>query len=438
MEAYEFLRKAIAEQNLTLAVMGLGYVGLPVATAFAQKGFRVLGYDVDHSVVSGLLAGRSHIADVPEELIARLVQDGKLVVSSESRDLEACNAAFIAVPTPLRRTQDPDLSHVIAAGETAARHLASPCLVILESTTYPGTTEEVLLPILEGAGRKLGDDLFVAFSPERIDPGSKKFSFENTPKVVGGANSVSTELAVSLYSFVVQTVVPVSSPRVAEMSKLFENIFRVVNVAMVNEMALLCDRMGLNIWEVLDAAFTKPFGIMPFYPGPGVGGHCIPIDPFYLTWKAREFDFHTRFVELAGEINVQMPYFVRDKVVRALNSAGKALKGASILLLGLAYKRDVADYRESPAFKIFKLLREQGAIVSVNDPYLERGHDGHGTVIETVPLTDELLRGADCTVIITDHSCYDYQRIVDLSSIVIDTRNATRHVKGSRHKVVLL
>lgn len=438
MTGYQRLTKLIGDRTLQLAVIGLGYVGLPVATAFARRGFRVIGLDTDTSIVDRLRSGKSHIADVTSDELATLLATEKFVPTDDASQLRKCHAALIAVPTPLTRTQDPDLSFIIAAGQTAAQYLAQPCLVVLESTTYPGTTEEVLLPTLQARGRRLGQDLFLAFSPERIDPGSRTHRFENTPKVVGGVDTASTKLAETLYSCVVEKVVPVSSSRVAEMSKLFENIFRVVNVAMVNEMALLCDRMGLSIWEVLDAAFTKPFGIMPFYPGPGVGGHCIPIDPFYLTWKAREYDFHTRFVELAGEINIQMPYFVRDKVVKALNRLGKPLNGSSVLLLGLAYKKDVADSRESPTFKIFNLLRADGANVTVSDPLLPRGHDGHGTVIDTVPLSDDLLQENDCVVIITDHSCYDYERIVRLSKVVVDTRNATRHVAHLRHKVMLL
>ncbi len=435
---YEQLRHKIESHRLDLAVIGLGYVGLPVATAFARKGFRVIGFDTDAGVVGRLRSGSSHVSDVANEELAQLVAAGKFMPTGDAKQLNACHAALIAVPTPLTRTRDPDISFIVAAAQTAAEHLGRPCLVVLESTTYPGTTEEILLPTLEARGRRLGEDLFVAFSPERIDPGSRTHAFECIPKVVGGVDAASTQLAQLLYSRVVQRVIPVSSTKVAEMSKLFENIFRVVNVAMVNEMALLCDRMGLNIWEVLDAAFTKPFGIMPFYPGPGVGGHCIPIDPFYLTWKAREFDFHTRFVELAGEINIQMPYFVRDKVVRALNQFGKSLRDSSILLLGLAYKKDVADCRESPTFKIYQLLTADGAKVVVNDPLLPRGADGHGTVIDTVPLTDHLLEASDCTVIVTDHSTYEYERIVRLSQVVVDTRNATRHVREHRHKVVLL
>jgi UDP-N-acetyl-D-glucosamine dehydrogenase len=435
---YEQLALQLRKRTLSLAVVGLGYVGLPVAVAFARRGFRVVGFDVDSNVVEALRSGRSHVDDVADEDLIHLVSTGQLVPTNEPDLLGGCHAALIAVPTPLTRTQDPDLSYIIAASETVGKSLARPCLVVLESTTWPGTTEEVVLPILTAHSRQLGKDLFLAFSPERIDPGSPTHRLENTPKLVGGADGASTQLAQLLYSSVVERVVPVSSTRVAEMSKLFENIFRVVNVAMVNEMALLCDRMGLSIWEVLDAAFTKPFGIMPFYPGPGVGGHCIPIDPFYLTWKAREFDFNTRFVQLAGEINIHMPYFVREKVARALNRHRKPINGSSILLLGLAYKKDVADCRESPTFKIYNLLVSEGAKVSVNDPLVPRGQDGRGTVIETVPLTEDLLLSSDCTVIVTDHSSYDYDLIVRLSKVVVDTRNATRHLIHLREKVVLL
>ncbi len=433
------LLEKIERFEARVGVIGLGYVGLPLAVVVGQAGYRVTGIDLSAQVVENIKAGRSHIGDVPDAEVERLIRTGRLYVTIDYATLRACDVILICVPTPLDKNRQPDISFILAAGEGIATYMRPGQLISLESTTYPGTTEEELLPILEKSGLKVGQDFFLAFSPERVDPGSKRWNTRNTPKVVGGLTPACQEVAVAFYSRVVEKVVPVSSPRVAEMTKIFENTFRVVNMAVVNEMAMLCDRMGLSIWEVIEAASTKPFGFMPFYPGPGVGGHCIPVDPFYLTWKAHEYDFHTRFIELAGEINRTMPYFVREKVVRTLNGRGKALRGARILVLGLAYKENVADWRESPAFDVIRLLREYGAEVLAHDPLIPEVDDPHGGEhIHSVELTDELIASCDAVVIVTHHSAYDYQHIVDLAQVVVDTRNATRNIVRGKEKVVVL
>jgi UDP-N-acetyl-D-glucosamine dehydrogenase len=436
----ELLRK-IQNQTARIGVIGLGYVGLPLATRAGRVGFNVLGFDLSAEKVATINAGASYIRDVAAAEVADLRERGRLEATSDVRRLRSCDLVVVCVPTPLNTTRDPDISYIEHAAEDIARVLRSGQLVILESTTYPGTTEEVIKPRLESTGLKVGEDVFVAFSPERIDPGqtnSRGFTVENTPKVVGGVTPACTELAVAFYANITNKVVPVSSPRVAELTKLFENIFRSVNIALVNELALLCDRMGLNVWEVVDAAATKPFGFMKFTPGPGLGGHCIPVDPFYLTWKAREFDLTTRFIELAGEINTQMPRHVHDLVARALNRQRKAINGARIVLLGVAYKPDVDDYRESPVFKVIELLHADGAEIVAVDPYVGRFEDHHGQIYHTTPISDELLEQADCAVIITDHSAFDYARVVELAPAVVDTRNATRNVRSGREKIILL
>jgi len=383
----------------------------------------------------------SYIGDIASAEVAELRERGRLEATSDFARLHACDIAIICVPTPLNSTRDPDISFIERAAEAVARALHAGQLVILESTTYPGTTQEIIQPRLESSGLKVGTDVFLAVSPERIDPGqtnSKGYTVENTPKVIGGVTAACTELATAFYGSITSRVVPVSSPRAAELTKLFENVFRSVNIALVNELALLCDRMELNVWEVIDAAATKPFGFMKFTPGPGLGGHCIPVDPFYLTWKAREFDLTTRFIELAGEVNTQMPRHVHDLVIRALNRQRKALNGAHVLLLGVAYKPDVDDYRESPVFKIMELLAADGATVTTVDPHVAAFEDHHGHIHQTVPLSDDLLDRADCAVIITDHSAFDYERIVNRSRAIVDTRNATRRVDAGREKIMLL
>lgn len=425
-----------------VGVIGMGYVGLPLAARAAGLGFPVLGFDVSPARVATLNRGESYIADVPTPLLADLRAAGKIEATTDNARMAECDLLVICVPTPLNQTRDPDMRYIEAAADSIAASIRPGQLVILESTTYPGTTREVIEPRLVAAGLKVGEQIFLAFSPERIDPGqtsSKGWSVENTPKVVGGITPACTELACAFYGLITSRVVPVSSPDAAELTKLFENIFRAVNIALVNELALLCDRMGLNVWEVIEAAATKPYGFMKFTPGPGLGGHCIPIDPFYLTWKAREYDLVTRFIELAGEINTQMPRHVHDLVVRALNRQRKSLNGSTVLLLGVAYKPDVDDYRESPAFKILDLLEADGAVVRCCDPHVGRfeTHDGHS--YETEPLSDELLASCDCAVIVTNHSAFDYQRIVDLAPAIVDTRNATKAVTGAgRAKIELL
>jgi UDP-N-acetyl-D-glucosamine dehydrogenase len=436
----ELLQK-IGARAARVGIIGLGYVGLPLAVRAGRVGFRVLGFDVSGEKVASLNAGVSYIGDVSSAEVGELREQGRLEATSDFARLQSCDIAVICVPTPLNSTRDPDISYIQRAADDIARTLRPGQLVILESTTYPGTTEEVIQPRLVSSGLQVGADVFLAFSPERIDPGqtsSKGYTVENTPKVIGGVTPICTELAAAFYGSITSRVVPLSSPRAAELTKLFENVFRSVNIALVNELALLCDRMGLNVWEVIDAAATKPFGFMKFTPGPGLGGHCIPVDPFYLTWKAREFDLTTRFIELAGEVNTQMPRHVHDLVMRALNRQRKALNGANVVLLGVAYKPDVDDYRESPVFKVMELLAADGAAVVAVDPHVDAFEDHHGRTHRTTPLTDELLDQADCVVIITDHHAFDYARIVARARAVVDTRNATRDLTEGREKIVLL
>src|SRR5215216_3502078 len=436
----DLLRK-IESRSARIGIIGLGYVGLPLATRAGRVGFNVLGFDVSAEKIASLNAGVSYIGDVASAEVAELRERGRLEATSDFARLRECDVAIICVPTPLNNTRDPDISFIEQASDDLARALHAGQLVILESTTYPGTTQEIIQPRMESNGLKVGADVFLAFSPERIDPGqtnSKGFTVENTPKVIGGVTTACTELAAAFYASIASRIVPVSSPRAAELTKLFENVFRSVNIALVNELALLCDRMGLNVWEVVDAAATKPFGFMKFTPGPGLGGHCIPVDPFYLTWKAREFDLTTRFIELAGEINTQMPRHVHDLVARALNRQRKAINGAKIVLLGVAYKPDVDDYRESPVFKVIELLSADAAEILAVDPHVGRFEDHLGQVYYTTPLSDELLVQADCAVIITDHSAFDYPRIVAHAPSVVDTRNATRNIRDGREKIMLL
>ena len=441
MSIYHELLTKIENHTAQIGVIGLGYVGLPLAARSGRVGFRVIGFDVVKDIVNTINDGESYVDDVSSEAISNLREQGRLEATTDFRRVRSCDVVVICVPTPLNKTRDPDMSYIEDAAENIARALRVGQLVVLESTTWPGTTEEIVQPRLEATGLRVGEDFFLAFSPERIDPGqtsSKGYTVENTPKVVGGVTAECASLTEAFYRQVTSTVVPVSSPRVAELTKLFENIFRNVNIALVNELALLCDRMGLSVWEVIDAAATKPFGFMKFTPGPGLGGHCIPIDPFYLTWKAREFDLTTRFIELGGEVNAQMPRHVHTLVTRALNRHRKAVNGAHILLLGVAYKQDVADYRESPVFKVIELLEADGASVTTIDPHLTEFLSHDGKIYHTTPLTDELLTETDCAVIITPHQAFDYQRIVTLAPSVVDTRNATRNVHEGREKIVVL
>ena len=418
----------IRSRSAKVGVVGLGYVGLPLAVAFSEAGFKVLGFDIQQKRVDWVNQGKSYIADVSEARLSSALANNLLEATTKQSRLKEMDAICICVPTPLTKTKDPDLSYVIHESEELSKYLRHEQLVVLESTTYPGTTREVMLPILERSGLKGGLDFYLAFSPEKVDPGSKKYYIKNTPKIVGGINPNSTEVAALLYQQVADVVVPVSCPEVAEMTKVFENVFRSVNIALVNELAHLCEQMGLSVWEVIDAASTKPFGYMPFYPGPGIGGHCIPLDPYYLANKAREFDFHTRFIELAAEINEHMPYHVVFRILELLNTRGKSLNGAKILVLGVAYKKDVEDTRESPALKIIQLLREKGAEVSYNDPYVSQIHVPAGDM-ESVEVSGECLASMDCVVIVADHSCYNMGEVVARAKLVFDTRGVTRGLK---------
>ncbi|MGQ0733207.1 MAG: nucleotide sugar dehydrogenase [Acidobacteriota bacterium] len=420
----------IASKDARLGVIGLGYVGLPLAIEFARAGFPVVGYDVDHAKVAQLNAGLSYIPDVPSAHVKAAVDSGSFTATVDGGALGDVDIIDICVPTPLRKTRDPDLSYVIQAVETTAGVIRKNQLIILESTTYPGTTEEVVQPALEARGLKAGEDFYLAFSPERVDPGNPHFTTRNIPKVVGGINEASTAAAVAFYSQVIDTVVPVTSTRVAEMVKLLENTFRAVNIGLVNELALMSHRMNIDVWEVIDAAKTKPFGFMPFYPGPGLGGHCIPIDPFYLSWKARQSGFEARFIELAGHINGAMPEYVVERTAQALNSARKALNGSRVHVFGIAYKRDVNDMRESPALDIMELLVRRGAEVSYTDPYVPVLE--HGSLHLTSVPEETAADGADCALIITDHQVFDYPGIVRRFPLLVDTRNALKKVASEK------
>jgi UDP-N-acetyl-D-glucosamine dehydrogenase len=424
------LQEKIGNKSARIGIVGLGYVGLPLAVAFSEAGFKVLGVDVQQKRVDAVNQGQSYIADVPAERLQAVIARNCLQTTTDQSKLSEADAICICVPTPLTRTKDPDLSHVVRESKEVAKCLQPGQLVVLESTTYPGTTKQVVLPILESSKLKCGTDFYLAYSPERVDPGNKKHSLKNTPKIVGGINPESTHLAKVLYSQIADTVVPVSSPEVAEMTKIFENVFRSVNIALVNELAQLCHNMNMSVWEVIDAASTKPFGYMPFYPGPGVGGHCIPLDPYYLANKAREFDFHTRFIELAAEINEHMPHYVASRILEALNERGKSLNGAKIFVLGVAYKKDVEDVRESPSLKLLQLLREKGANVSYNDPYIPRIKLSQGS-LASVKLTRGNLASADCVIIATDHSCYNMDEVVAQAKLVFDTRGVTKGLRGN-------
>lgn len=440
-----------AEKNLNVGIIGCGYVGLPLALRFAEVGHHVHGFDTDPAKIEKLNRSESYIKHIPAEQIAKHVNGHRLCSTTDFSKLRGMDAVLICVPTPLDERRDPDLSYVENTARSIAPHLQRDQLIVLESTTYPGTTEELVLPILEQNGLRcpilrsknghnVTTDFYLAFSPEREDPGNKYYGLAQIPKVVGGVNPASGKAAANLYSQIVAKVVPVSSTQAAEMAKLLENIFRCVNIALVNELKLLCQRMGIDIWEVIDSAASKPFGFMPFYPGPGLGGHCIPVDPFYLSWKAKEYDFATRFIELAGEINTAMPYHVVNAVANALNERQKSLKGARVLLLGIAYKKDVDDLRESPSLKLMQLLMERGARLDYNDPYFPALHKMRHydySSMRSVELTPEALASYDCVVIATDHSCYDYDAIVAAAPLVVDTRNATRHVTQSRENILL-
>jgi UDP-N-acetyl-D-glucosamine dehydrogenase len=418
------LEEKIRTRTARVGIVGLGYVGLPLGVEFAKAGFPVTGIDIGESKVAQVNAGQSYVLDVPGAVLAPLVQSGKLRATSDFSVISELDTIDICVPTPLRKTKDPDMSYIDAACREIARYLHPGMLIILESTTYPGTTNEFVLPLLEKTGLRVGQDFFLCFSPERVDPGNPKFQTVNIPKVVGGITEACTRLGSLFYSQALAKVVPVSSTRVAEMVKLLENTFRMINIGLVNELALMCDRMDINVWEIIDAAATKPFGFMPFYPGPGLGGHCIPIDPFYLSWKTRQAGFEARFIELAGYINSEMPHFVVDKVQNALNDQSKALRGARVHILGVAYKKDIDDVRESPALDIMHLLSRRGARVSYSDPHIARvALDG--MELAAVPV-DEAVREADCVVIVTDHAGFDYEAVLGAARLIVDTRNALK------------
>ncbi|MEO5509981.1 MAG: nucleotide sugar dehydrogenase [Longimicrobiales bacterium] len=419
------LLSRIADGSATCGIIGLGYVGLPLAVEMANAGFRVLGYDVSERAVDGINCGTSHIKDVHSEVLAPLVESGLISATKDPSRLGEADVIAICVPTPLSKTRDPDVSYVVASAEAVAATLRRGQLIILESTTYPGTTRDLMLPRLAATGLEVGHDYFLCFSPERVDPGNQHWGVRNTPKVIGGITDKCLEAGVAMYSRVMSHVVPVSSTEAAELTKLLENTFRAVNIALVNEMAQASDRLNVDVFEVIDAAATKPFGFMKFMPGPGIGGHCIPLDPHYLAWKMKTLNYKTRMIELAGEVNSEMPHFVVEKVRDALNLSRKALNGSRILMLGVAYKRDINDVRESPALDIIKLLAEKGADVVYHDPFVPQVMED-GVVLESVEFSDEELRKADCVLIATDHSNVNYARLIGLPIPVVDTRNAMR------------
>jgi len=432
----DLLRK-IEDRTAVVGVVGLGYVGLPFAVEKAKAGFRVIGVEQNPIRAEKVNRGENYIGDVKDEELRESVTKGLIHAGTDFQRVPEMDVIVICVPTPLTKNLTPDLQYIEQVTREIAARLRPGQLISLESTTYPGTTEEVMLPILESSGLKVEKDFFLVHSPERVDPGNKRYTTKNTCKVIGGVGPNSLEVGMAFYSQTVKEVIPVSSAKAAELVKIFENTFRAVNIALVNELALLCDRMGLNVWEVLEAAFTKPFGIMPFWPGPGVGGHCIPIDPHYLEWKARELNFNTHFIALAGEINRRMPEFVRDKVFRILNKLGVAPSKAKVLVLGVAYKKDLGDYRESPAIEIIKLLQADGVEVSYHDPYVPRLDSGE-LAMESRELTEKLLRDQDLIIITTDHSSVDYEWVVANSRHVFDTRNATKGISKYRDRITLL
>jgi UDP-N-acetyl-D-glucosamine dehydrogenase len=430
------LLRRIADRTAVVGVVGLGYVGLPLAIEFAKAGFTVVGYDVSRRVIELLNGGESHIQDVPAADVAEQVHAGRFVATDDETQLARCDAVSIAVPTPLSKTRDPDMAYVLAAADTVARNARPGMAVVLESTTYPGTTRELFEPRMTRAGFTVGEDVFLAFSPERVDPGNAKYHTKNTPKVLGGMTPACVEVAKALYEACIDTVVPVASPEAAELVKLLENTFRAVNIGLVNEIAIVCDKLGVDVWEVIDAAATKPFGFMKFTPGPGIGGHCIPLDPHYLAWKMRTLNYKTRFIDLASEVNSAMPDYVVEKVARALNDDRKAVNGSRVLVLGIAYKRDIDDMRESPALDVMRLLEQRGAEVAYHDPHVARFRED-GVEHTGVALTAEELARADAVVVVTDHTATDWALVVEHARLVVDTRNATARVAGrARARIV--
>jgi len=425
----QILAEKIESHTAHVGIVGLGYVGLPLAVEFAKAGFRVTGIDISERKVRSVNSGDSYVGDVPSSILGPLVEAGKLHATTDFDEVAELDTINICVPTPLRKTKDPDMSYIVSSCQEIASRFHPGMLIILESTTYPGTTEEVVRPMLSRPGLEVGRDFFLCFSPERVDPGNPHYQTSNIPKVVGGCTPACTELGRLFYEQALERIVPVSSTQVAEMVKLLENTFRMINIGLANEMALMCDRMGINVWEVVDAAATKPFGFMPFYPGPGLGGHCIPIDPFYLSWKTKQAGIEARFIELAGYINGQMPHFVVDKVQNALNDVGKPVKGSRIHIMGVAYKRDIDDLRESPALDVILLLQRRGAVVSYSDPHVPTLRlDGLTLAAQGEAAAAE----ADCVVIVTDHAAFDYQALVDRSRLVVDTRNALKGIVSGK------
>lgn len=430
------LLESIQNKTAIVGIIGLGYVGLPLAIHFGSKGFKVIGFDLDTRKIDKLLHGESYIKHIPAERIRKMINQKLLDVTIDFSRLSEADCILICVPTPLSDKMEPDLSYLLDTTQTIAKYLRKGQLIVLESTTYPGTTEEMLLPRLASVDFKVGENFFLAYSPEREDPGNKKFTVTNTPKVVGGVTSSCLEIATALYDAITRSV-PVSSTQAAELTKLLENTFRSVNIALVNELKILAHKMGIDLFEVIDAAATKPFGYTPFYPGPGLGGHCIPIDPFYLAWKAKEYDFSTRFIQLAGEINVSMPYYVIEKTVEALNNQKKSLNGSRIMVLGIAYKKDIDDDRESPGYAIMKMLLEKGAVVTYNDPWIPKLQPTrkYDFQMSSTPITPEVLAEMDAMIIVTDHSDYDFAEIAKHSNLIIDTRNATKGIKEEVDKI---
>ncbi len=433
------LLDAVKNRTAVVGVIGLGYVGLPLIRAFCAGGLKTMGFDVDAEKIRKLKAGQSYIRHLPSELVAELVKSGKLTPTEDFSRLSECDVLIICVPTPLTVNRDPDMHYVAGTAQTIGRHLRPGQLIVLESTTYPGTTREVVLPLLEESGLSVGRDFLLAYSPEREDPGRVDFQTADIPKVVGGFDALSLEAAAGLYAHAVKTVVPVESCEIAEAAKILENCYRCINIAMINELKMIFDRMGIDVWKVIAAAKTKPFGFQAFYPGPGLGGHCIPIDPFYLSWKARQYEIPARFIELAGELNTSMPYYVISKVAEALNEIGRPIRASRILVLGLAYKKDVDDLRESPSIVLIEQLKKRGARVDYNDPFIPSTHRQrhHDLQMKSVPLTPANLRKYDLVLIATDHSQYDWPMICRHSRLIVDTRNATASVKGMKTKIFL-
>ncbi|RKX22216.1 MAG: UDP-N-acetyl-D-glucosamine dehydrogenase [Candidatus Zixiibacteriota bacterium] len=431
------LLKKIKNRKARVGIIGLGYVGLPLAVEYAEEGFSVIGLDISKQKVAMVNSARSYIDDIPNDRLTGLVKSGKLTATFDPALIKRMDTVSICVPTPLSKTKDPDISYILSAVEWIKRYLHKEMLIILESTTYPGTTEDMILPLLESSGLKVGRDFYLAFSPERVDPGNPVFATKNTPRVVGGITPRCTKAAKLFYEQAIENVVPMSSTKAAEMVKLLENTFRAVNIGLVNEVALMCDRLDINVWEIIDAAASKPFGFMPFYPGPGLGGHCIPIDPHYLSWKLKSLNYYARFIELAGDINSRMPEYVVERIRRTLNNQSKSVKKSKILVLGVTYKKDIMDTRESPALDVIKLLHEEGARIYYNDPQVPEIRLNN-LRLKSSRLTKSGLKSADLVVILTDHTSYDYQKIVDNAQLLFDARNATRDIVANRKKIVLL